>query len=130
MFSMQKALPSLTDNATVSTSKTISLSFINENKTIQSISNSSSLFLITIPRNTSLFYPSFNWTISNLTNSNNMLTLDGFKLNKSFAIQYQIKPHNLSLGYFAALKFGSNPYLNRTLLSFDLWNIFCPESNS
>ena len=121
---MQKAFVSLTNNATVIGSKAVSLSFFNEDKT-QLIYDSPSPFFITIPRDTSLLYPSFNRSNSNKTDSDNMFKLDGFFLpNKSVAIQYQIKPDNLSLGYFAALKFGGNPNLK----SVDLWNIFCPES--
>ena len=126
---MQKALKSLTDNATVSGSKAVSLSFFNENKTVQSISNSSSLFFITIPRDKSSIYPSFiRNNNSNITDSRSLLKLDGFILpNENVAIQYQIKPDNLSLGYFVALKFGGYPSLKRTLKSFDLSNIFCPK---
>ena len=118
---------SLTDNATVSGSKALSLSFFNENKTVQSISKSSSLFLITIPRS-SLYPPFIAFNNSNKTDSRNLLKLDGYNLpNESVAIQYQIKPDNLSLGYFVALKFGGYPSLQRTLKSFDLSNIFCPK---
>ena len=123
---MQKAFVSTKNNATVYGSKAVSLSFLNENKKIQSISNSSSAFFITIPRDTSLLYPSFNGSYLKKKDSNKMLKLDSFILpNKSVAIQYQIKPDNLSLGYFVALNFGRYP--NLTLKSFDLWKIFCPK---
>lgn len=64
------------------------------------------------------------------TVANNLLTLDGFLLNRyNASIHYQIKSNNVQTGYFAALRFGGNPYLIGVNQQFDLWNIFCPQSS-
>jgi hypothetical protein len=62
-----------------------------------------------------------------MSSRKNLLTLDGFIIStKNVSIHYQLKPTNLSVGYFVALKFGSDPYLNKTIQLFDMFQIFCP----
>jgi len=59
----------------------------------------------------------------------NLLLLNGFTISKrNVSIHYHIQPDDESLGYFAAFKFGGNPYLNKTYQRYDIWNIFCPWS--
>jgi len=130
---MSKAFPgSNKSQVSVSGSKSMGLSFFNENGEKLIIENAIQPFLISIPMLTSL--PKF--LVLNKTNSSNsmvsenLLTLDGFILNRNnVSIHYQIKPTNNQTGYFAALKFGENPYLSGIKQQFDLWNIFCPQSS-
>jgi hypothetical protein len=64
----------------------------------------------------------------------NLLKLDGFITSKNnVSIHYHIRPNTNNLkaaGYFAALKFGGNPYLNSTYQAFDMWDIFCPQTGN
>ena len=123
-------IPSIqNDSISTSDSKTISLTFFNSNSTEQSITNLSDYFYFGIPRTNKI--PSFKQLIytNNTNDSRNLLTLDGFIIpNNNVSIHYQLKPtnNNLTIGYFISLKFGSNPYLNKTIKSFDMFQIFCP----
>lgn len=129
---MEKAFPGLSSDVTVDGSRSISLSFYDENQNEKSIQNSSQPFRISIPRNKNsppLFVNLINKN-SNSTNTANLLTLDGFMLSKqNVSIHYHINPNDNQIGYFVALKFGDNPYLSSTIQLFDMWNIFCPQSN-
>jgi hypothetical protein len=77
-------------------------------------------------------YAPANTTINNPTL--NLLQLNGFITPKNnVSIHYHIRPNSdnfESVGYFAALKFGGNPYLNNTYQSFDMWDIFCPQTGN
>ena len=123
---MQGALPS--NNVPISGSKSISLAFYDENNLEKEISESQNYFYFSIPRDNNPL-PSFEkLNTSNVNQSFNLLTLNGFLINKNnVSIHYHIKPNNKQLGYFTTLKFGSNPHLNSTFVSFDMWNIFCPN---
>ena len=133
---MPRAFPGLNNSqVVVSGSKSLALNFLNQNGAKLKAEHLSQPFLISIPMDlTSL--PEFS-VLNKTTNSSNstvssdnLLTLDGFILNRNNAsIHYQIKPSDSKKGYFAALKFGDNPYLNRINKQFDLWNIFCPQSS-
>jgi hypothetical protein len=133
MVLTQVNIPSIqNDSISTSDSKTISLTFFNSNSTEQNITNLSDYFYFGIPRKNKI--PSFKQLIynTNYTNDpNNLLTLDGFIIpNNNVSIHYQLKPNNnLTIGYFIVLKFGSNPYLNKTIKSFDIFQIFCPSLN-
>ena len=117
---------------------------------IESVINVPIPFHFTIPRDTSQPLPMFElmentdsrYIINETQNQAlNLLKLNGFITPKNnVSIHYHIKPNNNndtnnnnnndsfnSVGYFAALKFGGNPYLNSTFQSFDMWNIFCPQ---
>jgi len=126
-------------------SKSISLSFFGEDQSEQKISNSPQPFFFAIPRDTSVPTPdfvtlvnhtltrgrSFSSSSSNGSNSTsgpiNQLVLAGFAVAKNnVSIHYHIRPDDESLGYFAALKFGGNPYLNSTYRRWDMWKVFCP----
>lgn len=126
---MQGSIPS--DKVPVYASKSISLSFYNEDKSELEITKSTDNFYFSIPRDTSINLPPFKQlktTSSNVSSALNILILNGFLINKNnVSIHYHIKPNNRKLGYFAAIKFGSNPYLNSTYKLFDLWKIFCPK---
>ena len=131
---MSKAFPgSNKSQVSVSGSKSMGLSFFNENGEKLIIENTIQPFIISIPMNLSSV-PKF--LVLNKTNSSNsmvsdnLLTLDGFNLTRTnVSIHYQIKPTNNQTGYFAAIKFGESPYLNGIKKQFDLWNIFCPQSS-
>ena len=90
------------------------------------ISSFSDYFYFRIPRTNQItLFKQLN-TI-NLINSSYLLTLDVFIIpNNNLSIHYQLKPTNLTIGYFIALKFGSNPYLNKTIQLFDMFQIVCP----
>ena len=128
MFLKQVALPDQNNSVSISNSKTIGLTFFNSNLLEQSISNTSDYFYFGIPRYNQI--PLFKQLIINNTNIlKNLLALNGFIIpSKNVSIHYQIKPNNYSVGYFVALKFGSNPYLNKTKHIFDIFKIFCPSS--
>jgi hypothetical protein len=110
----------------ITNSKTIGLTFFNSNSSEQKISNLSDYFYFGIPRTNQIpLFKQFN--TSKPINSSNLLTLDGFMIsNNNVSIHYQLKPTNMTIGYLIALKFGSNPYLNKTIKSFDMFQIFCP----
>jgi hypothetical protein len=90
------------------------------------ISSFSDYFYFRIPRTNQItLFKQLN-TI-NLINSSYLLTLDVFIIpNNNLSIHYQLKPTNLTIGYFIALKFGPNPYLKKTIQLFDMFQIFCP----
>ena len=135
---MQKALPGIFNDVSVDGSKSVSLSFLGENNNEIKIENSSTLFKFTIPRDTTIPLPEFNLLLDSSSNNTNktsssatainLLTLNGFFIkSNNVSIHYHIKPENKSLGYFAALQFGSNPYLSDSHQLFNLKNIFCPK---
>jgi len=146
---MQKAVPGANSAVSVKGSKTIALGFYGEDQAEQPISQSPTPFYFTIPRDTTIPLPEFNTipgtyrsnTTSNYsTNSTttvkkpsgpvNLLVLDGFTIKKkNVSIHVHIEPTNELLGYFAALYFGGNPYLNKTFQRYDMWRVFCPWSN-
>jgi hypothetical protein len=128
MFLKQVALPDQNNSVSISNSKTIGLTFFNSNSLEQSISNTSDYFYFGITRYNQI--PLFKQLIINNTNIlKNLLALNGFIIpSKNVSIHYQIKPNNYSVGYFVALKFGYNPYLNKTNKIFDIFQIFCPTS--
>ncbi len=115
----QISVPAIQNNNSVSitNSKTIGLTFFNSNSTEQPISNLSDYFYFAIPRKNQIpLFKQFN--ASNKTiDSSNLLALDGFIIpNNNVSIHYQLKPtNNLKIGYLIALKFGSYPYLNKTI---------------
>jgi hypothetical protein len=130
---MEKAFPGLNSNVTVDGSKSIALSFFDENQNEKLVQNSDKPFIFSIPRDTSQPLPPFIYLLNNSSNTSiksfsNLLALDGFMLNKqNVSIHYQISPNDNKIGYFFALKFGGNPYLNSDLQVFDMWSIFCPK---
>jgi hypothetical protein len=130
MISSSIAVPDQNNSVSVSSSKTIGLSFFNSNSKEHSFSNLSDYFYFEIPRYNQI--PSFKqfFTSNYTTSSRNLLILDGFIISsRNVSIHYQLKPSATSLsiiGYFVALKFGSNPYLNSTIQLFDMFQIFCP----
>lgn len=143
MFAMQKAVPGASNDVSITGSKTIALGFFGEDQSEASIANSPTPFQFTIPRDTSIPLPEFtplydaNATrISeklNLTKVNkgpvNLLLLSGFMVSKkNVSIHYHIEPYDESAGYFAALYFGGNPYLNKTFQRYHMWRVFCPWS--
>ncbi len=125
------------------------MSFYSEDQSKANVTQAPKPFEFAIPRDTSLPLPEFTTLFNyNLTkaslqsmqsnnNSNstksgpiNLLLLDGFSTTKkNVSIHVHVQPTDETVGYFAALKFGGNPYLNRTYKRFDLWKIFCPWSN-
>ena len=130
---MIKAFPGLNNSqVTVNGSKTLALSFFNQDGSEKSVENSTQPFLFSILMDIAL-QPFMLLNKSNNSFSitfNNLLTLDGFLLNRNnVSIHYQIKSNNSQTGYFAALRFGGNPYLMGSSQQFDLWNIFCPKSS-
>lgn len=144
MFAMQKAVPGANSDVSTTGSKTIALGFFGEDQSEQSISSSPTPFQFTIPRDTSLplpeFVPLFDINATrimaqlNITKAKkgpiNLLELAGFMVTKkNVSIHYHLEPYDESLGYFAALYFGGNPYLNSTFRRYDMWRIFCPWSN-
>ena len=149
MFSMQKAVPGANSAVSVKGSKTIALGFYGEDQTEQSISQAPTPFYFSIPRDTTIPLPEFYTLIdtihlnsSNTDSTNttqttkkvsgpvNLLALNGFKTSKyNVSIHVHVEPSNELLGYFAALYFGGNPYLNKTFQRYDLWRVFCPWSN-
>lgn len=144
---MPVAIPGANSDVSVKGSKSIALSFFSEDQSEQGISNAPEPFVFAIPRDTSMPLPLFERLIdvnqtrfklskpaSNFTNTTrgpvNLLKLNGFSVTKkNVSIHYHIQPSDESLGYFAALKFGGNPYLNSTFRRWDVWKIFCPWSN-
>ena len=130
---MEKAFPGLNSNVSINGSKSIALSFYDENQNEKLVQNSAKPFIFSIPRDTSQPLPPFIYFSNNSSNFSiksfsNLLTLDGFMLNKqNVSIHYQINPNDNEIGYFVALKFGGNPFLNSSLQLFDMWNIFCPK---
>ena len=147
MFAMSAAIPSLSNAVSLNGSKSLSLSLIGDDQAPKSVRNSPSPFYFTIPRDTSQPLPKFvilestnqeynstNHTIDpKVAGTSNILELDGFLIPKNnVSIHYHIRPNSQnfeSAGYFVALKFGDNVYLNSTYESFDLWNVFCPHGN-
>ena len=142
------AVPGANNAVSTAGSKSISLSFFGEDQTKSSVSNSPKPFQFAIPRDTSMPLPEFNTlfnynsskvldSMQSTNNSNstrrgpiNLLLLDGFSTSKNnVSIHAHIQPTDETVGYFAALKFGGNPYMNRTYKRFDVWKIFCPWSN-
>lgn len=138
VFGLQVAIPGANSDVSVSGSKSIALSFLAEDQSEQSISNSPNPFQFTIPRDTNEPLPEFtvlydpdeaslNDTIKNVNPLSNLLKLSGFILPKNnVSIHYHIKPNNEKNGYFSALYFGGNPYLNKTFERFHMWKILCP----
>jgi len=117
----QKNLVSITN------SKTIGLTFFNSNSSEQEISNLSDYFYFGVPRTNKIpLFKQFN--TNKPINSSNLLTLDSFIIStNNVSIHYQLKPTNyLTIGYLIALKFGSYPFLNKTIQLFDMFQIFCP----
>jgi hypothetical protein len=145
---MPVAIPDKNNFVSVSGSKSLSLGLIADDQSAQSVSDSPSPFYFSIPRDTTQPLPEFdilestdyqesnnthdNYTISENKKALNILKLNGFIIPKNnVSIHYHIRPNSFSyksVGYFVALKFGGNTYLNSTYQSFDLWNIFCPDS--
>jgi len=129
---MEKAFPDLNANVAVDGSKSIALSFYDENQNEKIVQNSSRTFIFSIPKDIAhslapFIYLSNNSSNSSATDHANFLVSDGFLLNKqNVSIHYQISPNDFEIGYFVALKFGGKPYLNENLQSFDMWTIFCP----
>ncbi len=115
-------------NQVLRISKTIGLTFFNSNSYEQPVSNTSDYFHFKIPRTNQIpLFKQLNTNNSEMSSRKNLLTLDGFMIStKNVSIHYQLKPTNLLVGYFVALRFGSNPYLNRTIQLFDMFQIFCP----
>ena len=143
---MPVAIPGANNDVSVTGSKTIALSFFSEDQTEQSVSNSPEPFIFSIPRDVNMslpsFEPLFNYNETrikkllevNITNRThvpiNLFLLNGFTISKkNVSIHYHIQPTDESLGYFAAIKFGGNPYLNSTYQRYDIWKIFCPWRN-
>lgn len=143
---MPVAVPGANSDVAVAGSKSIAMSFFSEDQSEQGISNSPTPFEFAIPRDTSLPLPPFETLYnynqtrikvsvpvnsSNQTQSKkpvNLLMLNGFTVaKKNVSIHYHIQPNDENLGYFAAMKFGGNPYLNHTFQSYDMWNVFCPR---
>jgi len=127
MVILKDSVPGFENNSvSITNSKSIGLTFFNSNSSEQKISNLSDYFYFGIPRTNQI--PLFKQLNTNKPiNSSNLLTLDGFIIpNSNVSIHYQLKPTNLTIGYFIALKFGSNPYLNKTIQLFDMFQIFCP----
>jgi len=123
---MSAALPDQNKSVSVFGSQLVSIKFYDSNQIERSISNSSEPFYFTIPRNNSEL-PIFKILPISARNSN-LLIVDGFVIsNSNVSIHYHIKPDNLSLAYFVALKFGSYPVLNKTSQIADIWKIFCPK---
>ena len=149
MFAMPTAIPGQNNAVSTHGSKMLGLGLIGDDQTPQSVTNSPNPFYFAIPRDTSQPRPQFdlleitdhqessNYTISASTaNINdkalNMLKLNGFITPKNnVSIHYHVRPNSEnfeSVGYFAAIKFGGNTYLNSSYQSFDIWKIFCPQS--
>lgn len=143
---MPVAIPGANSDVSVTGSKSIALSFFGEDQSEQGVSNSPEPFFFSIPRDTNLSLPSFeplyNYNETKIkkiqegNNTNrthgpiNLFLLNGFTISKrNVSIHYHIQPADESLGYFAAIKFGGNPYLNSTYQRFDMWKIFCPWRN-
>jgi len=123
---MSAALTDQNKSVSVFGSQLVSIKFYDSNQIEQSISNSSEPFYFTIPRNNSEL-PIFKILPISARNLN-LLIVDGFVIsNSNVSIHYHIKPDNLSLAYFVALKFGSYPVLNKTSQIADIWKIFCPK---
>lgn len=129
---MEKAFVGLNTNVKVDGSKSIALSFYDENQNEKIIQNSSRAFIFSIPKDIRQSLPPFVYLTNNssngsVTDQNNLLVLDGFLLNKpNVSIHYQISPNDTEIGYFVALKFGGKPCLNEDIQLFDMWTIFCP----
>jgi hypothetical protein len=129
MILTQVALPFVQNGSiSIADSKTIGLTFFNSNSSEQPVSNTSDYFHFKIPRTNQIpLFKQLNTHNSEMSSRKNLLTLDGFMIStKNVSIHYQLKPTNLLVGYFVALRFGSNPYLNRTIQLFDMFQIFCP----
>lgn len=123
------------------------MGLIGDDRKEQNVTNSPSPFYFAIPRSPTQSLPSFETmenTLSSRQNDStipdngpiNLLALNGFLISsQNVSIHYQIKPNvkseNASFpAYFAALKFGGNPYLNSTFQRYDMWKIFCPQGNA
>jgi hypothetical protein len=144
MFAMQKAVPGSNNAVSTKGSKTIALGFSGSDQSPISISGASKPFYFSIPLTATLpdFVPIYNPNTtaqllkiqmeSNTTSTKpkgpiNLLLLNGFSVTKkNVSIHYYIEPTDETLGYFAAMKFGGNPYLNSTYQRYDVWKIFCP----
>jgi hypothetical protein len=145
MFAMQKAVPGSNSAVSVKGSKTIALGFYGEDQSEVPISNTPTPFYFTIPRDTTIPLPEFVPLLdTNITKPQieqdtnvteiatkkgpiNLLLLNGFLVQKyNVSIHYHIEPTNELLGYFAAMYFGGNPYLNSTFQRYHMWRIFCP----
>lgn len=128
---MIKAFPGLSSNVSVNGSGTLALSFFNSDGSDMLLSNTAQPFSFSIPLDLASVPAFLLMNKSNESQSiatNNLLTLDGFILNKNnVSIHYHIKPSDLTKGYFAAIRYSGNPYLMESDQLFDLWNIFCPE---
>lgn len=148
MFAMQRAVPGASSAVSTSGSKTIALGFYGDDQSEVPISNTPTPFYFTIPRDTSIPLPEF-MPLSATINASvpkpvedsnattvvtkagpvNLLLLNGFLIKKkNVSIHYHIEPTNELLGYFTALYFGGNPYLNSTFQRYHMWRIFCPWS--
>jgi len=121
------------------------LSFHDDNQREAAVNNAPTPFVFSIPRDTSIPLPSFevfydiklaSLSLGNNSNSTkdksiNLLILNGISVTKkNVSIHYQIKPYDETAGFFVAMKFGGNPYLNSTYQKYDLWQILCPWSNN
>ncbi len=121
MILTQVTLPFVqNDSISIADSKTIGLTFFNSNSSEQPVSNTSDYFHFKIPRTNQIpLFKQLNTNNSEMSSRKNLLTLDGFMIStKNVSIHYQLKPTNLLVGYFVAFRFGSNPYLNRTIQLF------------
>ena len=143
---MPIAIPDSNSEVSVTGSQSLSLSFHDQNQNEAGVNNAPSPFVFSIPRDTSIPLPPFEvfydiniaslYVSSNTSNSTkdksiNLLVLNGISVTKkNVSIHYQIKPYDETAGFFAAMTFGGNPYLNSTYQRYDLWQILCPWSNN
>lgn len=107
----------------------VSLTYFNENSIKYFVNDSKSTFRFIIPLNNNSNIPRFVANNFSSNSTENTLSLNGFQLKvKNVGVQIHIKPYNNRIGYFLALKFGSNPILNSTDLSNKtISKKFCPS---
>lgn len=84
-----------------------------------------------IPRNKYLpqnYYVHVNASSVNISRSSQVLQ-NGFFINQTnSSVHIQIKPANFSIAYLTLIKLGSSPFINSTYLSYDFWQLLCPNS--
>ena len=124
------------NEAFVSSSKTIGLSFSDENNNnipVGGLSGSDRI-QFSIKRDvTSSMYQLVDVSYHNLSaNSTNgepkFFLQNGFSVNASNAtILINLKPVNISKAYLVLIEFGQNPFLNQTHQLFDYWKLLCPS---
>lgn len=112
----------------ITSSKSVSLSFLDESSDEINVTNSSENYEFFIPRNPTIEVPQFKNNFE--TRSDNFLKLSGLYLTKTnVSLHIQIRPVNSSISYFFALKKRSYPIVDKTSHSFDYSKIFCPKGN-